>query len=571
MVPPVSDPSGAFQSRSVPDRRVVGPRLPTTWNYGAVERALREASGRGERCIFEPTEGFVFESAEEAYEFYNMFSWEQGFGIWYGRSRCGKSGRKTRQDIVCACEGRDSSDCSRTARTGCLSRLTLLRADDDSWAVLLTEETIEAFRWCFRVFAHSMGGKKPVTVLTDQCHQMRVAIEQEYPDTRHHWCKWHVLKKAKESLGPVYTKDNAFKAQLHRLLDEIVSVEEFEMRWAELISSYSLTDNEFLQRAYDNREMWAKPYFTETFCAGMTSTQRSESANHVLKTYIAPSSPMHHFVSQYNRLIADRVADEAKESHATKQTLRHLNVGVPLERHAAKIYTRALFSRFDRELYRAGSFVCRRDDEKNGIFSAVLLSRPGYADGGTTEFQVTRSESGETYFCACKMFEHSGMPCRHILAVLVGLVVVQLPSGLVLKRWTREARDGIPIGSDAYVQAHGDSSDKAAMHCFIYASAMELVAIATKSRPAFELAVDYVNRAAMTVVPSTIADQDAHDDAPALEASPDLVDRQRASAPAAAAPDTTGVRVGVSHPTAGFTLEMVPCVAYHRPTPRRTF
>jgi hypothetical protein len=85
-------------------RRVVGPRLPTTWNYGAVERALRDAANRGERCIFEPTEGYVFESPEEAYEFYNMYSWEQGFGIRYGRSRAGKTGRRTRQDIVCACQ-----------------------------------------------------------------------------------------------------------------------------------------------------------------------------------------------------------------------------------------------------------------------------------------------------------------------------------------------------------------------------------------------------------------------------------------------------------------------------------
>jgi hypothetical protein len=72
--------------------------------YGAVERALRDASNRGKRCIFEPTEGYVFESPEEAYEFYNMYSWEQGFGIRYGRNRAGKTGRRTRQDLVCACQ-----------------------------------------------------------------------------------------------------------------------------------------------------------------------------------------------------------------------------------------------------------------------------------------------------------------------------------------------------------------------------------------------------------------------------------------------------------------------------------
>jgi hypothetical protein len=148
---------------------------------------------------------------------------------------------------------------------------------------------------------------------------MRVAIDAELPLTRHRWCKWHVLRKAKESLGPVYSKNSPFKRDLHELLDIIVDVEEFETRWSELITGYSLQDNEFLSRAYDNREMWAKPYFTSTFCAGMTSTQRSESANHVLKTYIPRSAPMHLFVTQYDRLITDRIAEEGREQHATKQ------------------------------------------------------------------------------------------------------------------------------------------------------------------------------------------------------------------------------------------------------------
>lgn len=108
---------------------------------------------------------------------------------------------------------------------------------------------------------------------------------------------------------------------MHELLDEIVSIPEFETRWALLVEEYGLSDNDFLQRAYDNRAMWAKPYFTKTFCAGMTSTQRSESANHLLKTYIPRGAPMHLFVSQYNRMITDREGEEAREDHTTKQVL----------------------------------------------------------------------------------------------------------------------------------------------------------------------------------------------------------------------------------------------------------
>jgi len=117
---------------------------------------------------------------------------------------------------------------------------------------------------------------------------------------------------------------------LHELVDEIVSIPEFETRWAQLVEDHGLRENEFLDRAYSNREMWAKPYFTETFCAGMTSTQRSESANHLLKTYIPRSAPMHLFVSQYNRMIADREADEGKEEHATKQVTIQIFRGISL-------------------------------------------------------------------------------------------------------------------------------------------------------------------------------------------------------------------------------------------------
>lgn len=63
-------------------------------------------------------------------------------------------------------------------------------------------------------------------------------------------------------------------------------------------------------------------FFTNMFYTGMTSTQRSESTNHLLKTYIPPSAPVHLFVSQYNQMITDRVPDEGKEEHATKQVCR---------------------------------------------------------------------------------------------------------------------------------------------------------------------------------------------------------------------------------------------------------
>jgi len=84
-----------------PCTRSSGARVPGAWNYGAVERALRDTSSCGQICIFEPVVGKLFDSTEEAFEFFNMYSWKIGFDVRFGRSRMNKVGRRTRQDIVC--------------------------------------------------------------------------------------------------------------------------------------------------------------------------------------------------------------------------------------------------------------------------------------------------------------------------------------------------------------------------------------------------------------------------------------------------------------------------------------
>ena len=69
----------------------------------ALEAAIRGFTGRVTEVVVNPTLGTVFDSLAEAYEFYNLYSWEVGFGIRYGKSGQNVNGTKCMQEIVCGC------------------------------------------------------------------------------------------------------------------------------------------------------------------------------------------------------------------------------------------------------------------------------------------------------------------------------------------------------------------------------------------------------------------------------------------------------------------------------------
>ena len=97
----------------------------------------------------------------------------------------------------------------------------------------------------------------------------------------------------------------------------MLNEEEFETAWEALLDKYSLRSHSYMTQIYETRRKWEKPYFRGVFYAKMTSTQRSESANHMLKSYMPPASPMHVFVRKYMKLQFDHEGDESYEEKRT--------------------------------------------------------------------------------------------------------------------------------------------------------------------------------------------------------------------------------------------------------------
>jgi len=144
---------------------------------------------------------------------------------------------------------------------------------------------------------------------------------------------------------------------------------------------------------------------------------------------------MHLFVSKFNELQSDRHDQEGKEQHSTKQVLRKkLRVGVPIERHASTVYTRAMYEKFCDELFESGSFAIFK---RINASEFILVDTKNEEEIEAKHFRV-KLEGDNKISCECGFYEHMGMLCRHTLKVLVHLDKMEIPAGNIMRRWTKE-------------------------------------------------------------------------------------------------------------------------------------
>ncbi|KAI4987131.1 hypothetical protein ZWY2020_019931 [Hordeum vulgare] len=85
----------------IPDRRAT-----SSGRVSVLENSVKKYADKKSKFVVKPEISQEFDSLAEAYDFYNLYSWEIGFGIKYGQCRRNVEKCKTVQDIVCGCAGK---------------------------------------------------------------------------------------------------------------------------------------------------------------------------------------------------------------------------------------------------------------------------------------------------------------------------------------------------------------------------------------------------------------------------------------------------------------------------------
>ncbi|KNA09191.1 hypothetical protein SOVF_155670 isoform B [Spinacia oleracea] len=265
------------------------------------------------------------------------------------------------------------------------------------------------------------------------------AISQVLPKSRHCLSKWHVLREGQERLAHVCLAHPNFQVELYNCINLTETIDEFESSWDFIIDKYDLRMNDWLQSLYNARRQWVPVYFRDSFFAAVSPNQGVECS--FFAGYVNQHTTLPTFFRQYERAMEYWFEKEMDADFDTISNSPVLSTPSPMEKQAADLYTKKIFSKFQDELVETFVYTANRIDS-DGETSTYRVAK---FEDDHKAYTVTLNISDMRASCSCLMFEYSGILCRHILTVFTVTNVLTLPPHYILKRWTRNAKGVVAL------------------------------------------------------------------------------------------------------------------------------
>ncbi|XP_074576084.1 protein FAR1-RELATED SEQUENCE 5-like [Curcuma longa] len=302
----------------------------------------------------------------------------------------------------------------------------------------LSDEKAESFVWLFNKFIEAMPTGAPKVIITDQDPAMTKAIAQVFPQTFHRYCLWHILTKFSEKINPLIYRDNY--QIIRNVIKNSTTPDEFEKSWEEVIKCANLEKNDWLCLMYELRQMWVPAYFNHIFCAGMSSSQRSESSHAFFKKYISKKNSLMDFITRFNRALRHQRHNELIADHIDMNEHPKTKTISPMETQMVKLYTKNKWKEFQIEMSESHVYCVKQISIEADL---VVYHVMRFQSCSSSKPRVLTHDNHRDYIsCSCKKFEFDGIPCRHMLAFFRVNQVFHLPDKYILKRWTQHAKVG---------------------------------------------------------------------------------------------------------------------------------
>ncbi|KAG2727384.1 hypothetical protein I3760_01G155000 [Carya illinoinensis] len=323
-------------------------------------------------------------------------------------------------------------------------------------AGLISSEDTETFVWLFRTWLQCMDGIAPKAIITDQDRAMKNAISIVFPESRHRFCLWHILKKVPEKLGSYGSYKSGLKTTLMKCVYDTQTREEFENCWDRFITTYNLHENVWLKSLYTEREYWVPAFFRDVFWAGMSTTQRSESMNAFFDGYVHAKTNLKEFVDQYDNALKKKIENEnVADFHSFNVTIPCISRS-PIEKRYQDLYTNGKFREVQQQLARVidlDPVLLKVDGTVKTFVVEDEVCLEEFTKLVTHSVQFSQEDTGAAK-CSCGLFEMRGIVCRHIFAVFKCNGVKSLPDRYILDRWRKDIKRRYMLIHSSYDTVH---------------------------------------------------------------------------------------------------------------------
>ncbi|XP_024631987.1 protein FAR1-RELATED SEQUENCE 7 [Medicago truncatula] len=294
-------------------------------------------------------------------------------------------------------------------------------------------------------------------IITDGDLAMKDSITKIFPAAHHRLCAWHLLKNASTKIG---IPD--FMPYLKKCMLADIEVNKFEELWSEMVQKFGLQDNTWINEMYEKKKMWATAHIRGSFFAGIRTTCCCEALHSHIKQYVHSRINMTDFVQQFHKCLTYFRFREIKSDFLSKYGQPMMQTSLrSLEKSAEIQFTKEIFVMF-RSIMKRSMLLKMTECHEMSTWYIFTVSK--YCGDGSV-WRVACCQEPIDLKCSCFRMESIGLPCHHILSVLLYLDFDDLPKCLVMPRWSKFAcishinvgQTQSPISTEDEIQEHEDS------------------------------------------------------------------------------------------------------------------
>ncbi|XP_040377339.1 protein FAR1-RELATED SEQUENCE 1-like [Oryza brachyantha] len=110
-------------------------------------------------------------------------------------------------------------------------------------------------------------------------------------------------------------------------------------------------------------------------------------------------------------------------------------------------------------------------------------------------FEVQVDMATQEMLCGCKLFEHLGILCSHIIRVMVQYGFTEISHRYIMKRWTKDARNIIPKHLEEYYLKDKEAASSGTYRSTVlHKSALDVVRFGGASAKTYEKTVEVLSK-----------------------------------------------------------------------------